>query len=101
MVQAEQVQTISQHATKRCQQRGINHAMLIALQEFGDRSIPVGRNCVALSLSRREARRLRKEGICPPAMLERLDRLILIVAPTGVLASAFDANARRYRKTWN
>ena len=101
MTRINQVRAVSWHASIRCQQRGVTVALLNLLQEVGDRSVPVGAGCVAVSLSRREARRLRKVGHLSPANLERLDGLTLIESSIGQVITVLHTCSRHYRKIWN
>jgi len=91
---------MSRHAVVRCQQGGVTMTLLDKLQEVADRSVPVGAGCYALSLSRRQAHRLRKLGHTPPATLERLDGLTLVESSTGVVVTVLHASTRRYRRAW-
>jgi hypothetical protein len=47
---------LSRRAEKRCRQRGVPWPVLSALLDVGDRTVPVGSDCVAVSPSRREKR---------------------------------------------
>ena len=72
MAHQTHVRAVSQHATVRCQQRGVTHALLQALLELADQSRPARRGYEVIYLSRGEANRLRKAGTVSPAILERL-----------------------------
>jgi hypothetical protein len=53
--------TLSQHAARRCQQRGINPKRLVAFLEHADLDRPVGRNCRLYRVSA-QARRALPDG---------------------------------------
>lgn len=93
-------QAMSRHARRRCQQRGVPGAVLAALLDWADRSVPVGGGCEAVSLSRRAGAWLRRAG-WPAALLERLVGLTAILSPMGEVVTVLHANARRYRRAWN
>lgn len=90
---------MSRHSRTRCRQRGIPEHLLRALLDQADRRVPVGEGSEALSVSRREAARLRRAGAAP-ALLERLDGLVVIVAPDGTIVSVLHGQDRRYFRAW-
>jgi hypothetical protein len=65
----------------------------------GDREVPVGGNCTAISLSRRAAGRLREAGT-PAAMLDRVTGRAAVIAPDGAVITVMHARARWYRRGW-
>ena len=91
---------MSRHAIERCQQRGVRPATVLALLEYGDRHIPVGSGSVAVSVSRKAAARLRQQGH-PPADVDRLGGLAVVVASDGVVVTVLHAIDQRYCRTWH
>ena len=100
MTQAVPTSVVSNHATTRCQQRGVLLQVLSSLLDHGDRSVPVGGGCTAISLSRNEAARLRRTGYYP-AMLERLVGLTAVVSGDGQVVTVLHATDPRYRRVWH
>lgn len=100
VTQAVTTSVMSNHATTRCQQRGVPLRVLSSLLDHGDRSIPVGGGHTAISLSRNEAARLRRVGY-HPAMLERLVGLTAVVSNDGQVVTVLHATDARYRRVWH
>jgi hypothetical protein len=73
---------ISNHATRRTQQRGVRDADLLLLLFGADREAPVGEGCVALSISRKCRKELLAEGypqapsIAPQGSLRSKARMV-------------------------
>ena len=88
------VQSASNHATKRCQQRGIkadivelilNEADLIKLCKGGVNS---------LLISRRRLRHLVQKGVCDPGLAEKAKGVVLIDSG-GIIITAFHKQKHR------
>ena len=96
-----QTHTLSRHALKRANQRGVTHTLLSALLLHADQETPVGGGCAALRLSRgRLADRSLRSAL--GAEFDRLDGLVAIVGDDGgVVTLLRDHNGRagrRYRR---
>ncbi len=63
---------ISQHARQRMQQRGILSSDLAFLLGFADREVPIGDNCLALSVSRKALKEMGREA-------KRCENIVAIV----------------------
>jgi hypothetical protein len=98
MFQVSLGSAISRHATKRCQQRGVSRVVLSTLLDHWDRSVPVGGGLTAVTLSRKEAVRLRTLGH-PSGTLDRLSSLAAILSPDGQVVTVLHATDPRYRRT--
>jgi hypothetical protein len=86
---------LSNHARKRCQQRGITTERLAALFDNADVDCPIGSNCRLVRVTRRTARRIHGG--------DRLANLSVIVSDnTGqvvtVLHLSHTRRGRRYRR---
>ena len=84
---------LSRHATVRTQQRGIRRDVISLLVARCDVERLVGGGCAALSCSRAAIEKARQEGEAP-SMLERLGRLVLILAADGTVVTVMN------RETW-
>lgn len=89
---------LSLHGAMRCQQRGVQRVALWALLDVADCWTPARNGCMKLSLSRREAVKLRKDGY-PPARLDRLSRLTVIMSPDDTVITVLNTPPRRSRRT--
>lgn len=98
MAQVFSQTTVSDHAIKRCQQRGVNKVSLSRLLEYGDRHVPVGSSAIAISMSQEGAARLRRQG-CPAAEIARLDGLAAVVCGDGAVVTVLHITDRRYRRS--
>jgi hypothetical protein len=87
---------LTAHGRKRLRQRGMPDAQLHALLDLADRDVPVGGGCRALSVSGRCAGQARAEG-ASPALLERLQRRIVVLADDGRVVTVLHADGRRAR----
>ena len=92
---------LSNHAKIRASQRGIYHEMMDAVLRHADHEIPVGGDCYALQLSRRQLRdpKLKASiGSC----FDRLAGLVLVCcSATGEIVTVMrdcGSAARRYRR---
>ena len=90
----------NRHLSTRCGQRGVTKRELHTLLDAADHLVPVGRSCVAMTLSRRAAEALQAEGIAA-AGLERARRRTVIIdgdgTPITVLVPT-RRHGRRYRR---
>jgi hypothetical protein len=87
------------HLRTRCQQRGILKRDLQTLLDAADHFVPVGRGCLAITLSRRAAIALRSEGIAG-ADLDRAQRRAMVIDGDGspiTLLIPSGRQGRRYR----
>ena len=100
MVQVEFSSILSRHAVTRCQQRGIYGAMLSTLLKHWDHSVPVGGGRTAVSVSRKEAARLRRLGHAPAA-LDHIATLAVVLSGDGQVITVLHATNRRYRQAWH
>jgi hypothetical protein len=91
---------LSHHASVRANQRGVPHALMDALIAHADLEVPVGKGCVALSLSRRrlDDRELREKL---GADLDRLGGLSVVCSDdSGEVVTVlhdWGRQGRRYR----
>ena len=99
MVQSHPTHTLTRHAATRCQQRGVPWAVLSTLLDRWDRSVPVGDNRTAVSISRIEASRLRGLGLAPAA-LARLVSLTAVLSGDGQVVTVLHATSPRYHRPW-
>ena len=72
----------SRHLRTRCQQRGVTNKELHAFLDAADRLVPVGRSCLALTLSRHATAAFQAEGIVV-AGLERAQRRAVVIDGDG------------------
>ena len=71
---------ISKHACKRMQQRGIKTKHADIIMNYSDIEIPVGKNSVAISISKPQLSNLQSDGLVSPQMSEKIKKKCLIVA---------------------
>lgn len=71
---------LTDHATTRMSQRGIEASALEAVMQLVDREISAGQGCFALSISRSRMLQLAETGEISPGMVERLANLVVVVA---------------------
>lgn len=93
---------LSIHATKRARQRGIKNAAVSLLLDYADRETPIGSGCTSLTLSRRHAVRLRKQGI-ESALVDQATEIALVLGRSGrvvTMMHLFGRQAKRYRRSW-
>jgi hypothetical protein len=83
--------TISGHALKRCQSRGISLSMIESIVLCADREVPVGRGCTALSLTKAAAR-------AHGALAEKLSGIVAVMSDDGTLVTVLHAYGRRGRR---
>ena len=88
---------VCRHAEARCQQRGIPRLLVDILFDVADRRVPVSNGREAVSLSRAEAKRLRRAGE-PAAMLDRLAGVAVVLEPTGLVVTVLHPIDGRYRR---
>jgi hypothetical protein len=62
---------------RRCAQRGTNSRLLLAMHDWADVEIPVGRGATALSLSREVALEMRAEGVSADVVERALRRIVV------------------------
>lgn len=84
------------HLRTRCQQRGVPRRDLQALLDGADHLVPVGRNCVAMTLSRHGAAALQAEGTAV-ADLDRVRRRAVVVDGDGTPITLLIPSRRRGR----
>lgn len=87
---------ITIHAGKRARQRGISEAVLALVTDQADRETPVGRHCVALTLSRKRQERLCRQGADPLAV-ERATGVAVVVGAAGRIVTVLHLSGRRSR----
>jgi hypothetical protein len=89
----------NRHLHMRCQQRGVSRGDLEALLDAADHLVPVGRGCMAMTLSRHAAAALQADGVAV-AVLDRARRRAVVIdddgAPVTVLVPS-RRHGRRYR----
>ncbi|MFZ1415278.1 MAG: hypothetical protein WAS73_11975 [Defluviicoccus sp.] len=92
---------ISPHAASRAQQRGLKRQAVELVIGLHDRVVAVGNGREAWSVSRQRCKALRAAGL-PAAVIERLDRTILVVEPLTAtvitVINGHDEADRRYRR---
>jgi hypothetical protein len=89
--------SLTDHALRRAQQRGITGNRLRRFLDLADREEPAGRGCVAVSLSLRAARRFCADGTCGSAEVERLIGLRAVIGHDGSLVTIMHGR----RPTWS
>jgi hypothetical protein len=94
---------LTDHATTRMSQRGVEASALEAVMQLADREIFAGRGCVALSISRSLMLKMAENGEISPGMVERLSNLVVVVANDNsaivtVVKPCNRKSARVYRK---
>lgn len=89
---------LSEHASRRCSQRGIPEPLVIRILAHADRERPCGGGCVAFEISNKERARLRATY---GSEMERCRSVIVLVSGNGTVVTVFRASdrrrARRYR----
>lgn len=92
---------ISPHAASRAQQRGLRRRAVELVAGLRDRVVAVGNGREAWSVSRARCKALRAAGL-PAAVIERLERTILVVEPlTATVITVINGHQdsdRRYRR---
>lgn len=90
------------HAENRLRQRGITPDVAELVVENHDIAVPVGRGCVALSLSRAALPGLLADGL-PPRLADKIRRVAVVVEEaTGLVVTVMHLHgdaARRYTRT--
>lgn len=92
--------TLSVHAERRSQQRGIPKEVLSILMSNYDTVLNAGAGCVSISLSRKAKAALIDEGHSP-VLVERALRIIAVMDGAGLIRTVLrDVNerGRRYRR---
>lgn len=99
---------LSKHACKRMQQRGMKTKHADIIMNYSDIEIPVGKNSVALSISKPQLSNLQSDGLVSPQMSEKIKKKCLIVTSDDevmiqrdVIVSAIiikKKDGRHYRK---
>ncbi len=88
---------ISKHAQRRMKQRGVSLSDVEFLLKSADREVPVGDNCLALSVSRgwlqREGRRSMRLENLVAVVRDDWQMVISVIHATG-------QQGRHYRKDW-
>lgn len=82
--------SMTPHAVKRCQQRGISVDAVEYLMQYADSESPAGNGCVRIAFTRRGATCLRPEGLTP-SMAENIARLAAIASPEGRIITVYKA----------
>ena len=72
----------SAHASLRARQRGVSNRVIAFLLDHADRELPAGGRCTKLTLSRRHAECLLRQG-AERETVERAARLALVVGSSG------------------
>jgi hypothetical protein len=85
---------LSQHARKRCRQRGIPNRRLSAIIDLADIDVPIGSNCRMLRVSRQLARTIRDGGRLKDVTVIYSDSNAQVVT---VLHALNSERGRRYR----
>jgi hypothetical protein len=80
---------LSGHALSRAQQRGVRRSWIELLLGRFDVERPVGDGCHAISCSRRALAQAIDDGVAP-GEIERLARLVLIVASDGTVVTVMN-----------
>lgn len=93
---------MTEHAMKRCRQRGVTDAMMAAVLAHADREAHCGGGCTAVQISRRSIERMTISADTDP---ERLRNLVVVLNDAGdivtVLRARDGAGSRRYRRGLN
>ena len=71
---------LSRHAKTRGQQRGVRKSTIDFILDHADRSLHVGKGLTAISISRKNQRRLFRKGI-DSRVIERADSVAVLLAP--------------------
>ncbi|MDW8414656.1 MAG: hypothetical protein RMK78_04195 [Thermaurantiacus sp.] len=77
---------LSRHAQARARQRGVSDELLAWIDRLADVEIRVGRNLVARWVSARALWVARRRGLAP-AVLERLQGLVVVEADDGTIVT--------------
>jgi hypothetical protein len=94
---------LSNHAKRRTQQRGVRDADLVLLLFGADREAPVGKGCIALSISRNCRRELLAEGYAP-SIVDRAARITAVECSGGEIVTVLRLRGhrgKRYRKAFH
>jgi hypothetical protein len=75
--------TLTDHARKRAQSRGVSMQIVEAIYAYADRSPFVGSGCRSLMVSRRELDRLADS--IPAADRERMNGVVLVIDPESTV----------------
>lgn len=87
---------LHRHAALRMKQRGVSPQILSFVLDNADRGENVGGGVEAQYLSRRRLADLRRLG-APAALLERAQRLTVLVAPSGGVVTVYRRSCNRRR----
>lgn len=79
---------LHRHAVLRMKQRGISPQTLSFVLDYADRAENVGGGMEAQFVSRRRLAELRRSG-APAALLERAQRLTVLLAPSGGVVTVY------------
>lgn len=92
---------LTHHAESRLRQRGMSPDVARLVVENHDIAVPVGRGCVALSLSRAALPGLLADGL-PPGLADKARRVAVVVEDaTGLVVTVMHLHgdaARRYTR---
>jgi hypothetical protein len=89
--------TLSLHACRRAQQRGITTAQLLAVTTYGDMEVHRGGNCYAVWISKRALQRLgpsTPEGV----PTDRLKDLTILEGADALVTAFRNARRNTYRR---
>ena len=90
--------SLTEHAQSRLQQRGVPIAVLsLVLDEF-DRCVPVGGQCESLSISRRQANTL--VGSYPRQLVDAATRLAVILNERGRVVTVMKQHRNKRAKAY-
>lgn len=79
--------TLTAHAGRRCQQRGIRQEQRDAVFAYGDREQAVGGGCYRLMISDRRMSELRGSGLISAQLADRCRRLALITDGASIVTN--------------
>ena len=89
----DSVIVLSRHASLRICQRNIPRDDLELVLRYGESACDVGDGCVAISIRRSQMSELCLAGV-PIARLERLARIVVIIAGDGTIVTAINRETR-------
>lgn len=91
---------LSRHAGKRVRQRGIPDRVLMLIWRYADWSVDVGAGCRTLRITDKALAEMRENNE-PHQLIDRAQRLIMVLAPGERIATVMHDRGhrgRRYRR---
>ncbi|MDB9891492.1 hypothetical protein OAD74_08980 [Alphaproteobacteria bacterium] len=89
--------TITKHADRRLNQRGVKGATFRLFLQYADREVDVGSGDVALSVSKGQCLAIARTGV-EADIVRKLSRLAVVCSPGGVIKTCLIANDKRGKR---